>query len=286
MSARRSWLLLASAACAGCTALVGYGDPVQLAPDAKEVDAATADAATDVAADGSPDAAADAAPYCESRSPKPTFCASFDGPSYLAGWGSSDTTNVSLARDVSTFVSAPASLLVAVDRTGDGGSVNGGVAVDFTAFQGRPFMANIAFDVQVEAAAPVGALAVIANPLLIGANGGPTYLLQLVCRPLVDGSVSVALVEVTPSTSNSEHRVSEPFVAKQWARFDLSVVIASLGTTGNSARLLVDGKVAFEGPLLLPIGTGTPGITLGFATVDSDTTAWAVRFDNAIVDIH
>ena len=283
MSARGWCVLLVGAAGVGCTALVGYGDPVQLASGTSEVDAAAPDAAS--AGDGAADAAKDAAPFCESRSPKPTFCASFDGPSYLAGWGSSDTFNVSLARDVSTFVSAPASLLVAVDRKDDGGGVNGGVSVDFTAFKGRPFTANIAFDVQVEAAAPAGALAVIANPLLIGAIGGPTYLLQLVCRPLVDGSVSVALVEVTPGTSTSEHRASEPFVTKQWARFDLSVVIASLGTTGNSARLLVDGKVAFDGPLLSPIGNGTPGITLGFATVDSSTSAWAVRFDNAIVDI-
>src|SRR4051794_11829927 len=96
-------------ACASCTLIVGYGDPVALAPPR---DGGTIDEegvpSPETGAEGS-------VPFCESLATKPTFCTGFDGPSYLAGWNSSDVTNVRLERDTSIVESAPASLRVSLE---------------------------------------------------------------------------------------------------------------------------------------------------------------------------
>jgi len=252
----------------GCAALLGYGDPVELAPDA--------------GAEGGADGGADV-PFCESRSPKPMFCSSFDGPSLLAGWGGSNANNTRLERDTSEHVSAPASLRVSLARGSPTPDVVGAVYVDFEAFQEKPFSATIGFDVRVEAAAPVSALAVIATPIVLARPGGPTYLLQLVCRPLADGTtVSLSLVEVAiQAGGSSEHRSSQSLQMKRWAHVDLDVTLAAQ----RSARLAVDGVAGFEGPLVLPTGSGAPGSSFGFSTVGDDATAWTFGLDNVTVDL-
>jgi len=292
MLARRMIVLSIAAACAGCALVLGYGDPVELGtssggpadahpPDGPEIDAAPGgDAAVDAPAEGS-------VPYCSTRSPRPTFCASFDGTSYLAEWSSSYTSNARLARDTTTFTSQPASLRIALDRTTDAG-VEGDVGIDFEAFKDKPFTATIGFAMRVEAAAPQDALAVVANALVIAAPGGPTYLLQVVCRPLGDGStVSVGIVEVSvPQGTSTEHGPTQNIAIDQWARIELNVVIGRAGTTGNHVKVLVAGRPGFDGALTMPIGSGIPGLSLGIATVGPLTTAWALRYDDVTFDLH
>lgn len=285
----RAIYALACLATAGCTLILGYGDPVEEARVTEARDAEQESAPPAVDASDASDAGADVgidAPFCETLIPKPSFCSSFDGPSFLSGWADIPTSNVRVERNVMSFVSPPASLRVALARQNDAG-VNGGVGVDFVAYQNKTFVMKVGFDVRVEAAAPQGALAVIATPLLLASADGVPYILQLACRPLSDGStVSIAVVEVKPATPPSaEHRSTESLVVGKWSRIDLTIVIASAQTLGNSTKLVVDGRTAFEGPLLLPIGNGIPSASLGIATVDSDTTAWSVAFDNATIDI-
>ena len=259
----------------GCTLILGYGDEAELARDAGVPDAAEAS----LPAEGS--APPDARPFCETRSPKPTFCASFDGPSFLAEWTDSHATNARIERDTSSFVSPAASLRVALDRE-DSGPVSCGVGASFDTWADKPFSVTVGFDLQIEAAAPVDALAVIANPIYFTVPGRASYLVQLTGRPLADGStIAVSLVEVTNSPDATRgHSSSVSLQIGTWTHVDLTMALAG---TNNSARLAFDGAVGFEGPLELS-ATGTPHTTFGIATVDPETTAWAYRVDNVTLD--
>jgi hypothetical protein len=167
------------------------------------------------------------------------------------------------------------------------GNVSAGVSVEFGAFDGRTFTGAIQFDVRVETGAPQGAFAVIGNPLLVASSGSPDpYLLQLVAVPLADGtSSSLSLVEVAGPGNVTSHATSATLTVAKWAHLDLTIVIGSRGATGNSVKLLVDGKPAFNGPLVAKIGSGPPTSTFGLAAVDSATTAWALSYDNVVIDL-
>lgn len=259
---------------AGCTALLGYGDEAQLArpPDADDAGAADAPTESGSAPRG----------FCETRAPKPTFCASFDGPGFLAEWTESHAGNARLERDTGSFVSPPASLRVAVDRADDG-EVFGAVGATFDAWTDEAFSVTIGFDVQIEAAAPANALAVIATPLVISRrSGGASYLAQIIARPLADGSsVSLGLAEVSNGPDvTREHPSSISLQMGTWAHLDLTMTI---GGPDDRARLSVDGAVGFDGPLELS-SRGVPAASFGLATVDRATTAWAYRLDDVTVD--
>ena len=259
----------------GCTLLLGYGDEAQLAADAGAPDAHG----------GSPDAAGpdalDDRPFCERQSPRPTFCASFDGPGYLSEWQGSGANNARLERDTSSFVSSPASLLVSLDRKDDG-FVGAGVSADFAAWADRPFSVAIGFDIQVEAVAPTEAFAVLASPIVMFVPNRASYLVQFTGRLLADGStVAVSIVEVTNSPDASrEHPSSVTLQIGKWAHVDLTMALSG---PANSARLAVDGAVGFEGPLDLT-APGTPSTNFGLATVSANSTTWMYRFDNVTLD--
>lgn len=276
MSLRRWVVSLAGAVCTtGCAALLGYGDPVEVAVeadggvDASVVDSRVADTST--------------LSFCESRIPKPTFCSSFDGPSLLSDWGGSSAVETKLERDAVQFVSGPASMKVTLARTKPPtADVTGAASVDFDSFAEKDFTATIGFDLRVDAAAPTNSLAVISTPIVISRPGGPTYLLQIVCRPLADGStVSLAAVEVVPGQTSVEHVSSRSFQMKTWAHVDLVVTLGA----GRRAKLSVDGATGYDGPLALSSGSGVPGSSFGISTVDLDATAWAFNLDNVTVDL-
>lgn len=260
----------------GCTLLLGYGDEVQLARDGGTGDA-TGGELDALAPEGSPDTR----PFCERQSPRPTFCASFDGPGFLSEWNDSFATNARLDRDTSSFVSGPASLRISLDRKDDG-NVTAAPSAEFGAWADKPFSVAIGFDIQIEAAAPANTFVVFASPIVMAVPGRASYLIQLTGRALADGStIALGLVEVTnvPDASR-EHASSVPLQIGKWTHVDLTMALAG---TSNSARLAVDGAVGFEGPLELN-ATGTPNTSLGLATVSPDTTTWTYRFDNVTLD--
>lgn len=270
----------------GCTLILGYGEEVELHAVVAE-EAGPPPPSAD-ASDGAPppaDAEAgpppDARPFCETLSPKPTFCASFDGPSLLSEWTDSEATNASLSRDTSAFTSPPASLRVALDRAG-GGPVRGTVGRDFPAWADKPCSVTIRFDVQIEAAAPTGTTAVIATPLVLLGEPFPSYLVQLVGRPLADGvTIGFGLVEVDNASSTSrEHPSSVALLVGEWADVELTV---TLGEAASEARLTIDGALGFEGSLGLRVG-GTPATSFGMATVMGEASAWAYRLDDVTLD--
>jgi hypothetical protein len=271
------------AACTSCALILGYGDPAELAaprddgggagmPDVVGVDASARDAS---------------GPFCPSLSPTPTFCTSFDEASYLAGWSGSDLVNGVISRDTSTFTSSPASLRAAFAPQGAGSTVNANVSLDVPGFDAKPFTATLAFDVRVEAAAPQGAFAVIANALVVAGPGAPTFILQVIATPLPDGtSAALSLLEVLPGGGTTTHSALQSISMARWSRVEITTTIGSRGTTGNDVKLLVDGKNAFTGPIVQEIGTGGPGVTLGLSAVADNTTAWSLRYDNVTIDMH
>lgn len=261
-------------AVSGCTLLLGYGDEAELAGASQDA-SPTPGPVADAAADGQ------AVPFCLGRDARPTFCASFDGPGYLAEWSSSDSTGARLERDTSSSVSPPASLRITAEP--DGGAMSAAVGTSFAAWKDRAFTAVMGFDLQVVDAAPAGALAVIATPLLF-ATGEPVYILQLVARPLDDGtSVSLQLVEVSKALGRSSGHPSAVSVQQgAWSHLDLTVIHAD---GQHAVELLVDGQVGFSGPLDLATMGGTPSSSFGLAFADSNTTAWSLRFDNVTLDL-
>lgn len=283
MVARRLTALAIGAACASCALILGYGDPVEVAPPDDGGSSGSPDARADVGVDAGRDSNA---PFCASLSPAPTFCASFDEASYLSGWGSTDLVSGTVTRDTSTFTSSPASMRAAFTPGGSGNTVNAAVGIDFVAFDSRPFTAKIGFDVRIEAASPSGAFAVIGNALVVG-HAAP-YLLQIVATPLPDGSsAALSLVEVIPGASTVEHRATQNLTYDRWSHLDVTITIASLAAAaGNAVSFVVDGKSAFAGALVTPIGAGIPGSSFGLAAVAKGTTAWALRFDDVTIDIH
>ena len=261
----------------GCTLLLGYGDEVRVSRDGGASDAPAGSSDAPLSEGGAPDNR----PFCERQSPRPTFCASFDGAGFLSEWNESVAKNARLERDTSSFVSGPASLRISLDRQDDG-NVEAMLAAAFPAWADKPISVAIGFDIQIEAAAPTNAFAVFASPIAMAAPDRAAYLLQLTGRPLADGStIAVSLVEVTNSPDASrEHASSVSLQIGKWAHVDLNV---ALGTANNSARLALDGAVGYEGALDLE-APGTPNITLGLATVTPDTTAWTYRLDNVTLD--
>lgn len=277
MSLPRSATFVAAAfILGGCTLLLGYGDEAQLARDAATSPPNDADVP-------SPDApAVDERPFCERQSPRPSFCASFDGPGYLAEWSETVMANARLDRDTSSFVSGPASLRISLDRKDDA-NVGASVSVPFNAWTDRAFSMAIAFDVQFEAVAPAGSFAVIASPIVMATTNRASYLVQLTGRALADGStVALGLVEVTNSPDASrDHPSTASLQIGKWAHVELTM---TLGGANNTARLTVDGTVGVEGPLELS-GPGSPNVSFGLATVTSESTAWTYRFDNVTIDV-
>jgi len=280
--ARGAGLAAALVPASGCALLLGYGDEVELASrggaDAGDATAPVGDAGagTDAALDARPDG-----PFCDSLTPKPLFCSSFDGPTLFSDWPENSATNVRLERDTTSFVSSPASLRVAFDRTVSGG-VGGGGGVTFETWANKPLLGTIGLDVQIEAAAPAGALAVFATPFYTAAPGKAAYLLQLVGRPRADGNtIDVSLVEVTNTPDAArEHPSSVPLQRGAWTHVELTF---GHGGATNAARLAFGGVVGFDGPLELT-APGTPCGSYGIATVDATTTAWAYRLDNIVID--
>ena len=272
---RSASLVPALLALGGCTLLLGYGDEVELARDAGAPDS------PGIAADASGADVSDERPFCERQSPRPTFCASFDGPGYLSEWQASDTNNARLDRDTSSFVSGPASLRISLDRKDDG-FVAAAPSADFAAWADRPFSVAIGFDVQIEAAAPLETFVVMASPIVMYVPGRASYLIQFTGRLLADGStVAVSIVEVTNSPDASrEHSSAVSLQIGKWAHVDLTMALSG---PDNSARLAIDGAVGFEGPLALT-AAGAPSTSFGLATVSADTTTWTYRFDNVTLD--
>jgi len=271
---RSASFILALFALGGCTLLLGYGDEVELAPDAGTADGAAG--LPDASSEGSDDR-----PFCERQSPRPTFCASFDEPGYLSEWHESATNNARLDRDTSSFVSGPASLRISLDRKDDS-FVTAAASADFTAWADRPFSVAIGFDVQIEAAAPLETFVVMASPIVMFVPNRASYLVQFTGRLLADGStVAVGIVEVTNGPDASrQHPSSVSLQIGRWAHVDLTMALSG---PANSARLAIDGAVGFEGPLELT-AAGTPSTSFGLATVSANTTAWTYRFDNVTLD--
>jgi hypothetical protein len=260
----------------GCALVLGYGDEVELDRDAGVFDASSE--ASPVEASLPPDTR----PFCEARSPKPTLCASFDGPSLLSEWTESETSNnVRLDRDTSSYVSPSASLRVSLARV-DNGRVSGAVGASFDAWANKAFSVTIGFDIQIEAAAPADASAVIATPIAFSVPGRASYLAQLVGRPLADGStIGLSLVEVTTSPDEARpHASSASLQIGKWTHIDLTMALAG---ANNSARLALDGAVGYEGPLEL-LASGTPFTRFGLAAADPAATSWAYRVDNVTLD--
>ncbi len=274
-SLRSASLVPALLAFGGCTLLLGYGDEVELARDAGTSDAPA------IAADASGADVADDRPFCARQSPRPTFCASFDGPAYLSEWQASVSNNARLDRDTTSFVSGPASLRISLDRKDDG-MVTAGPSADFAAWADRPFSVAIGFDIQIEAAAPLETFVVMASPIVMFVPTRATYLIQFTGRLLADGStVAVSIVEVTMNPEASrEHPSALSLQVGKWAHVDLTMALAG---SNNAARLAIDGAVGFEAPLALTAG-GTPSTSFGLATVSADTTTWTYRFDNVTLD--
>ena len=276
---RRLTALLAMMATAGCGLVLGYGDPVELdvrdgglvVPDVTSPsDVSSRDTAAATDAGQVADARVEPA-YCDALSPKPTFCASFDGPSFLGEWGSSFSVGTVLARNTAAFESAPASMRVAYVPTADVKS-EGTASIELAAIQGKPFRAKLAFSMRVEAAAPEAAYATVANvAMLVG--GFPTFAVQVLCRPLGDGtSISVGVTELQPRTFGSAlaHGPTQNVIIGSWVRIELELVVETTdgGTAGNRMKLVVGGKPGYDGPITLPVGSGAPLLTLGILGVE------------------
>ncbi len=259
-------------AAAGCTLLLQYGEPPTLDGSPGLVDAARGDD------DAAPAVDAANVPFCQRFSPAPTLCASFDGPGYLAEWGNSSAAGGRLDRD-ETNVSPPASLRVTANP---GVPVSASVGADFPAWTDRWFSVDFDFELQILEAAPAGALAVIATPLLFSGGDDPTYLLQLVARPLDDGS-SVSLEVVEVSTARGESRGHPSSVTMQrgaWSRVQLRVTHAE---AGDSVELDVGGQRGVSSSLPLAPRDGEVFTSFGFAAVDPETTAWSFLLDDVAI---
>lgn len=273
---RRIGALSVGLTLSGCTLLLDYGDEAQLAgrPDAAAADAAPV---VDGGADGP------AMPFCQSLQPRPAFCASFDGPGYLAEWSNSRAAGARLERDTDSSLSPPASLRITAEP--GGAEVAAEVGTDFAGTGGGPFTAVIGFGLDVVEATPTGALAVVATPLVLSANGQPAYLLQLVARPLADGSsISLEVVEVSNEGGGDSrgHPANVSLQRGSWSQVELTVV---RGDAGSSVSLTVDGQSGLATPLELALPRGVMSSSFGLATVGADTTAWSYRFDNVTVDL-
>lgn len=249
---------------AGCSEVLGFGEPVQVASDA-----ATSPAPGAVDAGASP---------CD-RSPAPTFCTRFDREDWRSEWTRVGGERGTLERSADDAFSAPASLRARVDGLAPAWAA---ANVDFPAFAVVPRQVEVALRVRVDAANADDRVAVLAEVFTVTSpDRSPLRILQLTARQRTTGRLALSVLEVDPNGGRfSDHALVRDVALGQWSelRFQLS------REGGDTLTAHVDGGLAFRGPLSLGIPEGIPRLTIGVVHSDSASPAWDVRYDDVLVD--
>lgn len=262
---RLGWLSLLLA---GCSEVLGFGEPVQLAIP----EAATRPDGGGITADAG-------ANPCD-RLPPPTFCTRFDSDDWRSEWTRVSSERGSLERtSEEEAFSSPASLRVRVEGTSPAwASAN----VDFPAFAALPPAIEVAFRVRVDAGNADDRVAVLAEVLTVARpDGSPLRILQLTARQRTVGRLALSVLEVDLSGGQyTDHALVEDVALGQWTelRFQLS------RAAEDSLTAHVGGALAFRGPLALRLPEGLPRFTLGVVHSDSASPSWDVRYDDVLVD--
>jgi hypothetical protein len=266
-------------ALAGCTARLGYGDEPELAVDAGPE---RPDAAGGSSSGPSPTEAGPAPSLCDRATH--TFCTTFDGADYLAGWYADEPAHVVIGRDATQFVSPPASARFEATQSGSD-TVYGMLGVGFGEWADRPFVADFAFALRIESATPA-TFTVIGTPLLVGpGNAAPTSQLQLSAHAHADGrSAGLTVNEIDQPQGGGPTRGLDTTAVVplgSWVHLRLHVVRSA---AERSVRLDVDDQVVLSAPLEYLELAGEPSTAMGVATLDGQPCTWVFQLDDLTID--
>lgn len=271
-----------SAACAGCTQILGFRqDYYEVTGSAEAGGGPDAGDWEDAIAGDGP-----ATPFCRTLSPKPFFCVDFDenAPDPY-GWSFAHMAAGNLALDTSEFVSSPASLLV---QTNVVTSATG--TVDTSVFQtlelsGQTFDGMLDLSMRVDGVDAPGGVAVLAQFGLTDGAGGGMYYLQFVTTSNGAQPLGLQIAEDYFATGTMgmpvDHFVSSVIPIGTWTRVKLSMMVPFAGGAGTATLVINDDPPTVTG-LQVPVQAFAPPIGVGVLYASAPSNGWSATFDNVV----
>lgn len=228
--------------------------------------------------------------FCgEHQAPPAVFCDDFDGEPLVGTWPAVEQANGSAQNDDDACVSPPSSLLSSARPAPAGADVRAISSVGFSQLAGEKLSLRIAFALRVERFDATNGAESVVFDLLYGAEDDFNQLaLELVST---ETAVSLQLSESVQKLGETdgeyvEHGpLTQPRLG-QWIAVGVELDIHDPNGTGNALRVTLDGKKALDTELMLALSGGAPRVELGVGWVDTaaPTRAWAVRYDDFLVE--
>lgn len=231
--------------------------------------------------------------FCAQHSgPTVAFCDDFDTLALGTAWPSVEQTNGSAKNDPAAFTSTPNSLLSVANPVGVGGGVRSVGIVTFPTLASRAVGLRISFMMRIDQFDPTSGAKNIVFDFLYGPLGDFNQIVVNLVSTETAVSIQVAENAQKVGEMTSMYAPYGPFTAKpsigQWVKVAIDVDIAEpeVASAGNRMRVRLNDESLLDTQLQLALKGGTPRLELGVGWVDSSkpTQAWAVRYDDFLVE--
>jgi hypothetical protein len=219
--------------------------------------------------------------FCDSRSPKPVFCADFDAPPLLSAWSDPLLTGNGLIDVDPTVATSPPNSFVATTPAFDAGGL--ARARLCTSFAGVPAEMHLAFDVRADYL--LGATSTAIGSLRLENGAVDTYYVNLetsearfilVQRSAFDGGLSLA----------ADASTIAPIEFAAWIpiRMDVSLTSGGSGTNGG-VTVRVGNDASAAQPLSTPLIYRSIELCLGLVAVAAPSDGARVHYDSVTLDM-
>lgn len=218
------------------------------------------------------------------------FCDDFDGQPLGTKWPSVEQANGTATNDTQAAVSGTSSFLSIANAVPANAGVRAVGAVSFGNLKAQAVGLRISFKVRVD---QFDATSGAKNTIFDFLYGPMSDYNQIVVNLVsTETAVSIQVAENAQKAgeTTSEYALHGPFVTKptigQWMKVDLNLDITAPIGSGNRLRVLLDDKQELDTTLQIALKGDTPRMELGVGWVDTSkpTQAWAVRYDDFLVD--
>lgn len=226
------------------------------------------DAPVESAVDSTSDSADANVPFCDTLSPKPTFCDDFEG-TYATRWSAKHPSGTGiLSFDTGDSVGPPK----------PGHSLLAATTADETSYlewstSKVPASFHLAFDFRAEVL-PTSDVTYVAR-VRVGSS-------QYVAIYALPGNTSVQDFVYHPDGgAPADHKASSAIAVDTWTHVELDV---SFGASPTTAKLRLDGTEVLSTDLASDFSAGAPNLELGVAFVNTAAPR-RFRYDNVVLDV-
>jgi hypothetical protein len=230
--------------------------------------------------------------FCASLSPTPTFCDDFDEATSPTGWDQIIQNNGAVTVDSLLAFSKPGSMLAETSAAVGGQQTEADVLKQFASLQGKAIQISASFEMNVQTWDPSSSGQILAFEIIFKNSSSTFNQIVLNLNSLGASGVSAQIAENAQGADGGEagynsYPLSTHPPTKTWTKVEVDLVIASpTSAASNVITVKLDGATQLsQQALQVPLQGGSPWVHMGIGYVATPAGAWAVRFDDLVVDI-